>query len=214
MGGVINIVTKRGEGRLPRPVSAGIWVPSRRCARAAPYQESRDSSTTAFAVPLGHLQLSAVNYRRGATERDSFVIGGIGAHRWISRVMVDLDFTMRWMNSDTQLDNVSATFPADVYGRRCAVSSMYSVGSGEQPITGWWSQKLILARSQEAPAVSAGDCTASLVDGFISTPFGSPNETRVLSNRLEWQHNFQVTKLLLLSAGYQFREQQGETTLA
>lgn len=32
----------------------------------------------------------------------------------------------------------------------------------------------------------------------------------MLSNRVEWQHNVQLTKLLLVSLGYQFREQQGE----
>jgi len=31
-----------------------------------------------------------------------------------------------------------------------------------------------------------------------------------VANRIEWQHNFQLGKPLLLTAGYQYREQQGE----
>jgi vitamin B12 transporter len=48
------------------------------------------------------------------------------------------------------------------------------------------------------------------VTGAISTPFGARSEINTLANRIEWQHNFQVGKPLLLTAGYQFREQQGE----
>ena len=33
-------------------------------------------------------------------------------------------FTMRWMNSDVQLDNISATFPADVYGSKIRESAI------------------------------------------------------------------------------------------
>jgi vitamin B12 transporter len=211
MGGVINIVTKKGEG----PLSASGFL------EYGSFASLREGGTVSGKKGLVDYSLSlsrwdtssfsAVNYRRGATERDSF-------RNWqgSGRIGVDLprdgrlDVTMRWMNSDTQLDNVSATFPADVYGSKMRSQQYVFSGSYEQPITGWWSQKLTLARSQEASLFLPGTLQRSLVDGLFSTPFGSPNETRVLSNRLEWQHNVQLTKLLLLTAGYQFREQQGE----
>ena len=40
---------------------------------------------------------------------------------------------MRWMNADTQLDNVSATFPADVYGSKLRSQQYVFSGSYEQP---------------------------------------------------------------------------------
>ena len=211
MGGVINVVTKRGQG----PLSATAFL------EYGSFASLREGGTVSGKTGIVDYSLSlsrwdtssfsAVNYRRGATERDSY-------RNWqgSGRIGVDLphdgrlDFNMRWMNSDVQLDNISATFPADVYGSKMRSQQYVFSSSYEQPLTSWWSQKLTLARSQEASLFLPGTLQRDLSSGFLSTPFGVPNETRVLSDRLEWQHNFQITKLLLLSAGYQFREQQGE----
>ncbi len=211
MGGVINVVTKRGQG----PLSATAFL------EYGSFASLREGGTVSGKTGIVDYSLSlsrwdtssfsAVNYRRGATERDAY-------RNWqgSGRIGVDLphdgrlDFNMRWMNSDVQLDNISATFPADVYGSKTRTQQYVFSGSYEQPITGWWSQKLTLARSQEASLFLPGTLQRDLSSGFLSAPFGVPNETRVLSNRLEWQQNFQITKLLLLSGGYQFREQQGE----
>ncbi len=211
MGGVINIVTKRGEG----PLTAGGFM---EYGSFASIREGGSVSGKHGAVDYSlslsrwdTSSFSAVNYRRGATERDSY-------RNWqgSGRIGIDLpkdgrlDFTMRWMNADVQLDSVSATAPADVLGSKNRSQEYVFSGSYEQPITSWWSQKLTLARAQEASQFLSGTLQRSLITGAFSTPFDSRNEIRVLSNRLEWQHNFQITKLLLLTAGYQFREQQGE----
>ena len=211
MGGVINIVTKRGQGPLSATgfMEYGSFASLREGGTVSGKQGAVDYSFSLSRWDTS--SFSAVNYRRGASERDSY-------RNWqgSGRIGVDLpkdgrlDFTMRWMNSDVQLDNLSATAPNDVYGSKIRSQEYVFSGSYEQPITSWWSQKLTLARSQEASLFLPGTLQRSLVSGAFSTPFGDPNETRVLSNRLEWQHNFHITKLLLLSAGYQFREQQGE----
>ena len=211
MGGVINIVTKKGQGPLSATgfMEYGSFASLREGGTVSGKQGAVDYSLSLSRWDTS--SFSAVNYRRGATERDSY-------RNWqgSGRIGVDLphdgrlDFSMRWMNSDVQLDNLSATAPSDVYGSKIRSQEYVFSGSYEQPITSWWSQKLTLARSQEASLFLPGTLQRSLVSGAFSTPFGDPNETRVLSNRLEWQHNFHITKLLLLSAGYQFREQQGE----
>ena len=211
MGGVINIVTKRGQGPLSATgfMEYGSFASLREGGTVSGKQGAVDYSFSLSRWDTS--SFSAVNYRRGASERDSY-------RNWqgSGRIGVDLpkdgrlDFTMRWMNSDVQLDSVSATSPSDVYGSKNRSQEYVFSGSYEQPLTGWWSQKLTLARAQEASQFLPGTLQRSLITGAFSTPFGTPNEIRVLSNRLEWQHNFQITKLLLLSAGYQFREQQGE----
>ncbi|MGB4895117.1 MAG: TonB-dependent receptor, partial [Nitrospira sp.] len=211
MGGVINIVTKRGQGPLSATgfMEYGSFASLREGGMVSGKQGAVDYSFSLSRWDTS--SFSAVNYRRGASERDSY-------RNWqgSGRIGVDLpkdgrlDFTMRWMNSDVQLDSVSATSPSDVYGSKNRSQEYVFSGSYEQPLTGWWSQKLTLARAQEASQFLPGTLQRSLITGAFSTPFGTPNEIRVLSNRLEWQHNFQITKLLLLSAGYQFREQQGE----
>lgn len=211
MGGVINIVTKKGQGPLSATgfMEYGSFASLREGGTVSGKQGIIDYSLSLSRWDTS--SFSAVNYRRGATERDSY-------RNWqgSGRIGVDLphdgrlDFSMRWMNSDVQLDNISATSPNDVYGSKNRSQEYVFSGSYEQPITTWWSQKLTLARAQEASQFLSGTLQRSLITGAFSTPFNSNNEIRVLSNRLEWQHNFQITKLLLLSAGYQFREQQGE----
>jgi len=211
MGGVINIVTKRGQGPLTAAgfMEYGSFASLREGGTVSGKQGIVDYSLSLSRWDTS--SFSAVNYRRGATERDAY-------RNWqgSGRIGVELphdgrlDFTMRWMNADTQLDSVSATFPADVYGSKLRSQQYVFSGSYEQPMTGWWSQKLTLSRAQEASLFLPGTLQRNLIDGSFSTPFGSPNETRVLSNRVEWQHNVQLTKLLLVSLGYQFREQQGE----
>ncbi|MFO0773784.1 MAG: TonB-dependent receptor [Nitrospiraceae bacterium] len=211
MGGVINIVTKRGQGAptVGAFVEYGSFATLREGGNL-----SGKSGMVDYSLALSRWDtssFSAVNYRRGATERDAF-------HNWqgSGRVGVDLpkdgrfDFTMRWMNSDVNLDNISATNPQDVFGSKTRSQEFVFSGRYHQPLTTWWAQTLTLSRGQESSLFLPGISQRSLLTGLFSTPFGTPNETRVLSNRVEWQHDFQVAKPLLLSAGYQFREQQGE----
>jgi vitamin B12 transporter len=211
MGGVINITTKKGQGPLKAGgfVEYGSFATIREGGSVSGKQGLVDYSLSLSRWDTS--SFSAVNYRRGATERDSY-------RNWqgSGRIGVELphdgrlDFNFRWINADVALDNLSATSPADVFGSKIRNQQFMFSGSYNQPLTSWWSQKLTLSRSQEASLFIPGTLQRSLVSGAFSTPFGSNNETRVLSNRIEWQHDFRVTDMLLLSAGYQFREQQGE----
>jgi len=211
MGGVINITTKKGQGPFTASgfMEYGSFATLREGGSASGKHGPVDYSLSLSRWDTS--SFSAVNYRRGAAERDAY-------RNWqgSGRVGIDLpsdgrlDFNFRWMNSDVQLDNLSATSPADVFGSKTRSQEFVFSGSYYQPLTNWWSQKLTLSRSQEGSLFLPGTLQRNLVTGAFSTPFGSPNETRVLSNRIEWQHNVQITEMLLVSAGYQFREQQGE----
>ena len=116
-GGVINITTKRGKG----PVQTGAFV------EYGSFNTLREGGTLSgqkgildFSMALSRLDtsgISAINTRRGATERDSF-------RNWqaSSRLGVNLpkdgrfDFNFRWLNSDTQID--SSFGPSDVIKAR------------------------------------------------------------------------------------------------
>ncbi|HRB82566.1 MAG TPA: TonB-dependent receptor plug domain-containing protein, partial [Nitrospira sp.] len=157
MGGVINIVTKRGQGPLSATgfMEYGSFASLREGGMVSGKQGAVDYSFSLSRWDTS--SFSAVNYRRGAGERDSY-------RNWqgSGRIGVDLpkdgrlDFTMRWMNSDVQLDSVSATSPSDVYGSKNRSQEYVFSGSYEQPLTGWWSQKLTLARAQEASQFLSG----------------------------------------------------------
>ncbi len=214
MGGVINIVTKKGAGGTT--ASSFFEYGSFNSIREGG-QISGKKGPVDFSVDLSRWDFagfSTADSRLGATERDSF-------RNWTasSRLGVDLpkdgrlEFNFRWMNGSTNIDNIGT--PADVFNAKNKSQQFVFSGSYDQAITHWWNQKVTLARGEEDAPYWPGNLQRNLRTGATSVPFGSPNTTQTLSNRLEWQHNMQVADPLLLTFGYQFREQQGKNdTLA
>jgi vitamin B12 transporter len=217
MGGVINITTKRG--RDTPNISAfseyGSFNTIREGANLSGKKGPVDFSgsisrwdTTSF---------SAINYRRSATERD-------GYHNWQGSVRLGvelpkegrLEFNFRWINGITNLDGFATNFvtfqsePADILGAKTQDTQYVFTGSYTQPITSWWSHKLTMARATDNLVTTSGTVERNVVTGVVDSPFPLNSEIDTTSNRIEWQHNFQVAKPLLLTAGYQFREQLGE----
>jgi vitamin B12 transporter len=161
---------------------------------------------------------SAINYRRGAAERD-------GYHNWQGSVRLGaelpkdgrLEFSFRWMNGIVNFDNflfnpVTGQFnaPADSFGEKSRNAEYVFAGNYDQPITSWWSQRLTLARATQSLVSRTGLVARNLITGLDETPFRIDSEINTTSNRIEWQHNIQIAKPLLLTGGYQFRENRGE----
>ncbi len=209
MGGVVNIRTKRGEG--PFRVGAFFEYGSFNTLREGlTFSGQKDFIDLSAALSRWDSSgFSAINYRRGASERDSF-------RNWqaSSRLGISLpregrfDVNLRWWNSDTAID--SSFGPSDVVDANNDSKGLVLTGIWEQPITDWYSHVLTLARAKEASPFDPGVSQRNLSSGVVSVPFGGPNETKVLSNRIETQHNFQLMKEVALNMGYQFREQQGK----
>ncbi len=226
IGGVINIVTKRGGGQPSVGAFAefGSFATLREGVTA-----SGASGPFDFALAMTRWDassFSAVNYQRGATERDGF-------HNWQTSAKMGLalpkdgrlEFALRWWNSDTSFDGFDGSNrPADIFGSRLTQRNLVVSGTYEQPLTSWWSQRLTLAQGTERLRSRSGPSGRNLSTGEFITPDpfcgfpGDPNgcffpfasEIKSVNRRLEWQHNVQVGKSLLLSAGYQFREDLGE----
>ncbi|MBA5866126.1 MAG: TonB-dependent receptor [Nitrospira sp. CR1.3] len=217
MGGVINITTKRG--REAPNISAfaeyGSFTTLREGATVSGKKGPVDLAASLTRWDTSNF--SAINYRRGATERDGF-------HNWQGSVRLGvelpkdgrLDFSFRWMDGITNLDGFAfnpVTFssdPADVLGARTQSTQYVYAGTYSQPITNWWSQKLTLARATDSLTTRSGTVERNLATGAEGIPFALNSEINTTSNRIEWQNDFQVAKPLLLTAGYQFREQLGE----
>ena len=212
MGGVINITTKRGREtpNVSSFVEYGSFATIREGASVSGKKGLVDVAATLSRWDTSNF--SAINYRRGAAERDGF-------HNWQGSVKLGvdlpkdgrLDFNFRWMDGITNLDGISfPADPADVLGAKTQSTQYVYSGSYMQPITNWWSQKLTLARATESLATSSGTVERNLVTGVEAAPFAFNSEINTTSNRLEWQHDFQIVKPLAVTAGYQFREQMGE----
>ncbi|MGH7228713.1 MAG: TonB-dependent receptor plug domain-containing protein, partial [Nitrospiraceae bacterium] len=217
MGGVINITTKRGRDT---PNIAGFFEYGSFNTLREGANLTGKKGPVDFALSLSRwdtASFSAINYRRGATERD-------GYHNWQGSARLGvalpkegrLEFDFRWLNGIVNLDGFAfnfATFqsdPADVLGSKSESKQYILAGNYTQPITSWWSQKLTLSRATDNLVSRSGTVDRNLVTGVAGVPFPLNSEIDTTSNRIEWQHNFQLGKPLLLTAGYQFREQQGE----
>ena len=217
MGGVINITTKRGRDT---PNIAGFF-------EYGSFNTLREGANLIgkkgpvdFALSLSRwdtVSFSAINYRRGATERD-------GYHNWQGSARLGvalpmegrLEFDFRWMNGIVNLDGfvldpLTSQFDiADILGAKSESNQYIFAGNYTQPITSWWSQKLTLSRATDNLVTRTGTVARDLITGAEVTPFPEDSEIDTTSNRIEWQHNFQIGKPVLLTAGYQFREQLGE----
>lgn len=220
MGGVINITTKRGRDKpnIAGFVEYGSFNTIREGASVAGKKGPVDFSGTISRWDTAGF--SAINYRRGASERDGF-------HNWQGSVRLGadlprdgrLEFDFRWLQGITNFDGFAfnpTTFqsdPADVLGGKSQSTQYVFAGNYMQPITNWWSQKLTMSRATDNLVSQAGTVERNLITGATG-PVGFPfySQIQTTSNRIEWQHNIQVADPLLLTAGYQFREQVGQNT--
>ncbi|MDH4079801.1 MAG: TonB-dependent receptor [Nitrospira sp.] len=220
MGGVINITTKRGRDKPNVSAFAeyGSFNTIREGGSLAGKKGPIDFSGSI--TRLDTAGFSAINYRRGAAERDRH-------HNWQGSVRLGadlprdgrLEFSFRWLEGIVNFDGFAfnpvtfASDPADVLGARSKSSQYIFAGNYTQPMTDWWSQKLTLSRATENLTSDGGVVERNLLTGatgLIGFPFRSQIETA--NNRIEWQHNIQVGKPLLLMVGYQYREQKGSNT--
>jgi vitamin B12 transporter len=218
MGGVINITTKRG--RDTPNISAFSEYGSFNTIREGTNVNGKKGPVD-FSGSISRWDtsgFSAINYRRGASEGD-------GYHNWQGSVRLGadlpkdgrLEFSFRWMKGIANFDNfgfnpVTNKFnaPLDSLGEKTNSTEYVYAGNYTQPITNWWSQKLTMSRATQNLVSKTGTVARNLVTGLDETPFPFDSQIKTTSNRIEWQHNVQIGEPLLLTGGYQFREQQGE----
>jgi len=206
IGGVINIVTKKGGGTPTAStfMEYGSFSSLREGAQASGAKGPVDYSMSLTRWDMK--SFSVANYRRGATEGDPF-------HNWQASGKLGIalpkdgrfEFNLRWWDSDVNLDNTNA----DVLGYKQTTKTTTLSGMYEQPITDWWIQKLTLAQTDEVVRSSNGTRSKNLTTGVVSNLTLSRTYLDINNRRLEWQHNFQVSELLLLTTGYQMRNQEG-----
>ena len=224
MGGVIHITTKKGRGQ---PTISGFMEYGSYASFREGGNVNGAKGPVDFSLSISRWDassFSAINYRRGATERD-------GHHNLqvSTRIGVQLpkdgrlDFSLRWWDARTTFDGVAgdlSTSPADIYGSRSQSRNLMLTGSYEQPLTSWWTQKLTLSQNTFKSLQNSGPVGRNLVTGETMTPdpacFASNCfypfrfQLEVVNRRLEWQNNFKFWDPLLITVGYQFREDQGE----
>ena len=213
-GGVVDIRTKRGTGT---PVA-------RIFSEYGSYNSIREGGSLAgavgpvdFSMALSRWDMtkfSSINFRRGAGERDAL-------RNWQGSSLLGLntpwdgrfEFAFRWINQDLDIDNPS-TFggPFDVFKAKSTTRQYIYTGTYKQPLTDWWDVKATIAHARETGISRAGTNQTSIIPPNTSSvpPNFGNSDIRTKSNRMELQSNFYIGKPVIVTVGYQFREQLGE----
>jgi vitamin B12 transporter len=214
MGGVINITTKKGIGV---PSASSFFEYGSFSSIREGGQVSGQKGPIDFSAAISrwdYTGFSAVNYRRGASERDGF-------HNWQGSTRLGirlpyegrLDLNFRFLQGRTDFDGGFGP-GFDVLGAYSNSQQYVYSASYQQPLTAWWNQVLTVSRQNEILHSFPGTFQRDLSTGVVSNPFdplfNPDSKFNTVSNRIELQHNVQIGKPLLLTAGYQYREQQGE----
>jgi vitamin B12 transporter len=216
MGGVISITTKRGVGAPTASAffEYGSFTTLREGANVSGKKGLFDFS---FSVSRWDTSaFSAVNYRRGATERDGYhntqASGRVGvALPHDGRI----EFNLRWMHGLNRFDSafgspVFGNSVLDVLGFKGTNNALLASVMYEQRMTSWWQHKLTVAQNHERQETISGTVQRDVTTGQITQLTPRRSELEILNRRIEWQHNVKVGEPLLFTAGYQFREEQGD----
>jgi len=212
IGGVINIITKKGVGKPTASVFSeyGSFATTREGARTSGAQGPFDYSVSA--TKWDSSSFSAINYKRGATERDGYHNFQLSS-RLGATLPKDgrLDLQVRWWKSHFDFDNFDFLGPADGFGSKTTDNFLILSAIYDQPITSWWSQKLTIGSGADHRFSTTGGAEQSLTTGLVGpVTFPFTSDVKTHNHRIEWQHNFQIGKPLLVTAGYQFREDLAE----
>lgn len=209
LGGVINITTKRGQG-APKAGAFFEYGSFNTLREGGHVSGSKGPVDFSFALSRWDTTgISQINYRRGATERDDYRNWQVSSRLGMALPRDGrLDFNFRWWSASLAIDSSSG--PSDVIKARNDSERFIFSGQYRQSWTDWWTHALTLSRSQDAGLFVPGTLQRNLSTGMTRVPFGDSNETRVVANRIESQHDFSFNQYVTLTAGYQFREQLGE----
>jgi len=198
IGGVINIITKRGKGAPTVSLSA----------EAGSYQSFRESVGVTGAMPSLDYSLSVARFdtagfssadrHNGNTEADGYGnstvsskvgmnLGGIGR----------LDLTARYTDAKVNLDNCCPPVddPNFVQDNHFGlISASYS-----RPLTAWWNQELQVAYNTDN------------LKGHDPDPFDILNnyEINTEERHLDWRHHFSIGEADLITLGYEYNGQRG-----
>lgn len=195
IGGVIQIVTKRGDGPLAGRVTAqgGSFRTHEERLSVSGGDETRYYSLAAsFFETQG---FTAVSSRFGATEDDGYRNGTVsGRFGWNPTADVNVDYVFRYLDADVDVDGFdNFTFlPADVLGRQNLLNQFY---------------QRIQLQSFALDGLIENRFGFSLTDARTADTdpgaFGQPL-FKGQGRQVDWQSNLQLTETNVFTAGVDY----------
>lgn len=204
IGGVINIITKRGEG--PMSVRAEVMGGSFGTAREA-LNVSGGTNDYYYSFGASYYQtdgITAADARYGNTEKDGDRKANFsGRFGWTPSENVDVDYVFRYVDQDAELDDTSfdPTRPTvDNLVRQLRTSSFFNrVQARAMALDGFWEQKV---------GLNLTDYDRFDTDpGFYSVP-GFSGQSR----QLDYQSNFFLSEQNTLTFGTDYLHEEARST--
>ncbi len=205
IGGVINIVTKKGKGSLNGSVAfeAGSFNTYR---QSLGLNGGNEKINYSLAVSNFDTEgFSAANEDLGNREDDGFENRSLSARVGIATEdNLDLDFFLRWMDSETELDNSGGVGGDDINYLTESTQLFFRTQASFTLLDDQWEQIV---------GFSITDHQCDLNNGF---DVDHPNnrswsffDGRLL--KFDWQNNFYFDETHTITAGLETEEEKGES---
>ncbi|HTP42469.1 MAG TPA: TonB-dependent receptor [Nitrospiria bacterium] len=204
-GGVINIVTKRGEGppRATLSVEGGRYATTREAVSLAGQSGPVDYSAGASYELTRGFSSAAVG-----TEPDGYQNTTFSSKLGMA-VLGDgrVEFTGRYWLGQADLDSYDPNPPyalIDDPGAKQRTQGLVAALSLQKPLTDWWTQRLTASVNQ------AQYWNKYLLSTPPSVYQNSQFDTRI--QRLDWQHDASIGEWVHLTAGVDYSGTMGENS--
>ena len=193
VGGVINIVTKRGKGELTHSLSleVGSFATAKETFSSSGGIDNMDYAFTASRTDSDGF--SAFNKERGATEKDGYANTTFstraGYNFWDD---ARAEMITRYTRAKTDFDN----FSADSIPNVATSETFYFAAPFQKSITNWWDAKINLNFNY--------DKLHSVDPGFADSVINSRTYT------VDFQNNITINKMLSAVFGFEHQVTNGE----
>ncbi len=205
IGGVINIITKKGEGK-PKffaSVEGGTFMTFRESAGV-----SGENNWVNYSLGLSRFDtngISAANKKDGNYERDGYENTSLSARLGFApKETLDVDLIFHYINAKTELDNFGGVGGDDPNYIQKSKQLLFKTQVGLSLFDQFWTQKLAFATTDNDRDVKNKkddqhpfDSERGHYDGQLI--------------KFDWQHNIQLHKTNGLTFGLEYEEEEGKS---
>ncbi len=205
IGGVINIITKKGEGKPRFFLSAegGSYTTFRETTGV-----SGGDKLVNYSLALSRFDtegISAANKKDGNYERDGYENTSLSARVGLTpKENLDVDFILHYINAKTDLDNSGGVGGDDPNYVQNTKQFLFRPQIGLSLFDNRWIQRLgfsITEHDRDYKNKKDPQHPSEFVEGHYDG----------LLLKFDWQHNIQFYKTNTLTCGFEFEEEEGES---